>query len=215
MSSQLATTNEYLVAADLTIGHGSVRHIQVTSTLEPSFEGGGYFTYIGFKTDGMAVAPTPRARRIELVGDSISAGYGSRGSAATAGCQVDDITSGNAYTYNYQLAEAFDADITPIAWSGKGMYENCCDSGIKMPALYLQTLGFSPDAFPFDQPPPDAMIINLGTNDFGHDSGAAWEVAFTQTYVDFVQNATARYKTPKLPIFVAQGPMNNGANLCA
>ena len=55
------------------------------------------------------------------MGDSISAGYGSRGHAGTPyGCPVDDNTSGNYWTYNWQLAEAFNADITVIAWSGKG-----------------------------------------------------------------------------------------------
>ena len=47
-----------------------------------------------------------------------------------------------------------------------------------------------------------------GTNDFGHDSGPAWEAEFVATYVEFVKNATTRYNNAKLPIFVAQGPMN-------
>ncbi len=136
-----AAATEFLVAADLS----GTRHIRVTSTLEPAFMGAGpaaFLTFIGFKTDGVALPATPRARRIELVGDSISAGYGSRGFANTPfGCPVDENTSGNKYTYNWMLAQAFDADISPIAWSGKGMYENCCDSGIKMPSLYLQTFG--------------------------------------------------------------------------
>lgn len=58
--------NEWLVANDLY----DTRHIRVTSVLEPSFEGASpnaFLTYIGFKTDGVAVAPTPRTRRIELV----------------------------------------------------------------------------------------------------------------------------------------------------
>ena len=94
------------------------------------------------------------------------------------------------------------------------MYENCCDNGERMPSYYLQTLGggsFTSDwAFPSA---PDMLLINLGTNDFGHDAGPAWEANFTATYVAFVLNATARYKAPKLPVFVAQGPMNNGAPL--
>jgi hypothetical protein len=52
---------------------------------------------------------------------------------------------------------------------------------------------------------PDTIIINLGTNDFGHDSGPAWEAAFSATYTEFVLNATRRYKQPKMPVFVAQG----------
>jgi hypothetical protein len=94
------------------------------------------------------------------------------------------------------------------------VYQNCCDNGERMPSYYLQTLGggsFTTDwAFPSA---PDMLLINLGTNDFGRDAGPAWEANFTATYVEFVLNATARYKAPKLPVFVAQGPMNNGAPL--
>ena len=95
------------------------------------------------------------------------------------------------------------------------MYVNCCDNGETMPSYYLQTLGggsYTQD-WDFTRFLPDAMVCNLGTNDFGHDSGPAWEAAFSSTYVSFVLNATARYANPKLPVFVAQGPMNNGAPL--
>jgi hypothetical protein len=99
----------------------------VINILEPAFVGastGKHFTFVGWKTDGVAApAPSPRTRRIELVGDSISAGYGARGTAALNAakvCPVDDRTSGNIYTYNWQIAEHFNADIVPIAWSGTG-----------------------------------------------------------------------------------------------
>lgn len=64
----------------------------------------------------------------------------------------------------------------------------------------------APNSTPLASPP-------VGTNDFGHDSGPSWEAAFSATYVDFVVNATTRYNKPAMPVFVAQGPMNNGANL--
>ena len=114
------TTNDFFIAYDLY----DLRHVRLIQTLEPQFAGANpnaFFTFVGFTTDGVPAAPTPRARSIELVGDSISAGYGSRGHAGTPyGCPVDDNTSGNYWTYNWQLAEAFNADITVIAWSGKG-----------------------------------------------------------------------------------------------
>jgi len=206
----------YLVADGLA---GTVQ-VRVVSVLEPAFEGvnpAATFTFFGFATDGAAApAGPPRPRRLELLGDSISAGFGSRGyRGAPDGCPVNQYTSGNYYTYNWFIAESFDADIVPIAWSGKGMYQNCCDNGETMPAYYLQTLGgdhYTMD-WDFTRYVPQAMIINLGTNDFGHDSGPIWEKAFTDTYVDFVFNATRRYKQPKMPIFVAQGPMNCNANL--
>ena len=119
------TVTEYLLASKLS-GTAVVRVINI---LEPAFTGAGpgrKFTFLGFKTDGtVAPSPAPRTRRIELVGDSISAGYGSRGCAFLSQnkeCPVDDRTSGNMYSYNWAIAEHFQADIVPIAWSGKGMY---------------------------------------------------------------------------------------------
>jgi len=209
--------SQYLIASDL---GGQAVQIRVISVLEPAFENanpGGCLTFYGFSTDGKAQSAGPkRTRKIELVGDSISAGFGSRGySGAPDGCPVTGYTSGNPYTYNWMLAEYFNADLVPIAWSGKGMYENCCDNGETMPSYYLQTLGgdhYTTD-WDFNRFVPDTIIINLGTNDFGHDSGPVWEKNFQDTFVDFVANATTRYKNPKMPIFVAQGPMNCGTPL--
>jgi len=207
-----STVTQYPIASDLA---GKPCQIRVISVLEPAFENAGgnrYFTFSGFSTNGQAQPAGPkRTRHIELVGDSISAGFGSRGyHGAPHGCPVTGYTSGNPYTYNWFIAEYFNADLVPIAWSGKGMYQNCCDNGETMPHYYLQTLGgesYTKD-WDFTRYVPDTIIINLGTNDFGHDSGPAWEKAFQDTYVDFVVNATNRYKQPKMPVFVAQGPMN-------
>ncbi len=123
-------TTEFLVAQDLK-GNTTIR---VISILEPAFGNAGptsTLTFLGWKTDGKAGPAGPRRRRkIELVGDSISAGYGSRGDAALHAanvCPVNQNTCGNKYTYNWKIAEHFQADIVPIAWSGKGMYRNCCD----------------------------------------------------------------------------------------
>jgi len=156
-------TNTFLCAYDLY----AVRHVRLIQSLEPTFAGANAdaaFTLLGFATDGAVIAPTPRTRNIELVGDSISAGYGSRGYAGTPyGCPVDDNTSGNYYSYNWKLAEALMANIIPIAWSGKGMYVNCCDNGETMPSYYLQTLAgraYSTD-WDFARYVPDMMIINL------------------------------------------------------
>lgn len=156
--------NTYMVANQLW-AQQSIRLIHV---LEPSFTAGGRgnnFTFVGFWTNGVATPPTPRTRNIELVGDSISAGYGSRGYANPPyGCPVAGMTSGNYYTYNWALAESFSANLVPIAWSGKGMYENCCDNGETMPSYYLQTLGWNAyvSDWDFSRYVPDMMIINLG-----------------------------------------------------
>jgi hypothetical protein len=52
----------------------------------------------------------------------------------------------------------------------------------------LQTFGAGSytNDWDFTQFVPDALVINLGTNDFDHDSGPAWEANFTSTFIDFV-----------------------------
>ena len=86
-------------------------------------------------------------------------------------CHVDDQTSGIAGTgtsnYICRIAEHFNADLALLAWSGKGMFRNCCDPGEKMPAYWQQTLGGSNHTAEWDHLRfvPDVMVINLGTND--------------------------------------------------
>ena len=64
-----------------------------------------------------------------------------------------------------------------------------------MPGYFLQTLGGKANSadWDFKRWTPDAVVINLGTNDFGKDSGPAWEAAFTAAFITFVKNITATY----------------------
>ena len=233
-------TNEFYAAFDVANHQGywsgmmNVSTIRAINVLEPMFaspEGprtpghdcGAALTFVGWKTDGVAAPPSaPRTRRIELLGDSISAGFGSQGNMRLnklGTCGINHYTSGIKGTYSWLIAEAFNADLVPIAWSGKGMYAN--SNGVtgledaRMPQYWYQTLGGVPydwhskPDWDFSTYIPDMIIINLGTNDFSHDKNksAAWESSFAATYTEFVLNATKIYKTPKLPVFVAQGPM--------
>merc|ERR1711957_892514 len=80
-----------------------------------------------------------------------------------------------------------------------------------MPPYWRQTLMGKPYStdWDFSRYVPDMMIINLGTNDFGHYAGPAWAKNFSDIYTEFVLNVTRVYKAPKLPVFVAQGPGNS------
>jgi len=105
---------------------------------------------LGFITDGSTLAPTPRSRRIELVGDSISAGFGAKGSSSTPNCEVFSIY----YTYGWKIAEYFKADLVPIAVSGGQMASNSCGVSepniFSMPQQYLQTLASQACVFDWD-----------------------------------------------------------------
>jgi hypothetical protein len=137
--------------------------IRVFFELEPAFSHGIYSVH-GFSLDdgGSLTAPFQFARRLEIVGDSISAGYGAMGIGGY--CPVMDWSSSNVATYDHMICEYFQANCSVVAWSGKGMYQNCCDNGETMPSYYLQTFGGRPYStdWDFSSFVPDAMLINLG-----------------------------------------------------
>jgi hypothetical protein len=208
-----ATEGSWLVASG-GLG-GQPRLVQIRNVLEPAMENVGpdaYFTFIGLELDGNVANASPKARSIELLGDSISAGFGSRGSAAQAlNCvDVDINNSGQTYTYGAMLADMFAADLSNIAWSCKGMLLNCDGTKDNMPMYYQRTFAGRPatDAastwgFPTV---PNLLIINLGTNDM-HNESPTFDVELTHQFVSFWQNTTARYKAPQLPVALLYGPM--------
>lgn len=67
--------------------------------------------------------------------------------------------------------------------SSKGLYVNCCDSlPTTMPDFVLRTFAQDPaSTYDWSLFRPDAVLLNLGTNDCGHDSGPEWEANFTST----------------------------------
>ena len=81
-----------------------------------------------------------RARRLELIGDSISAGYGNEG--ADASCPFSAGTENHYLSWGAVAARALDAELTTIAWSGKGVFSNRGSTTDleTMPALWTRTL---------------------------------------------------------------------------
>lgn len=70
--------------------------------------------------------------------------------------------------------------------------------------------------FPYDPasasapPRPDAVHINLGTNDAGEFNGtAAWEAGFAAAYSALILNVTALWGAD-LPVFAGVGPITHG-----
>ncbi|EPX62259.1 putative alpha-arabinofuranosidase II [Cystobacter fuscus DSM 2262] len=136
------------------------------------------------------LAPVPRAKRIEFIGDSI-----------TAGCCA--LSQGALSDYAWLVGEFLNAEHTRIAYSGICLQDAfSCHSpnGIGMSRQYfkLQTVEYpsSPD-WNFSQYQPDAVVINLGTND--QNFGVS-DAAFQSTYITFLQNVRARH--PNAFIFV-------------
>ena len=155
-----------------------------------------------FSTDGAFGEPLPKpARRLQIIGDSI-----------TAGDSIDPVTCASDHlgSYGARLCQHFDADCQTQAIGGKGLYENCCDPGVTMTTLFARTIVGFPELMWDDTLfVPNGVILALGTNDAGHDSGPAWQANFTAAYAAFLQHLTRIHGNANLPIFCAVGPIGH------
>ncbi|HEX3849925.1 MAG TPA: SGNH/GDSL hydrolase family protein [Polyangiaceae bacterium] len=166
----------------------------------------GETTFNGFDLAPNAYLPTeaPATRRLEVIGDSISAGYGNEG---TFPCQFAASNENHYLSYAALSARGLRAELHTAAWSGIGMRRSHGDLRA-MPELYSRTLPErATSQWDFSKYVPDAVIINLGTNDFAQgDPG----VAFQTTYTQFVRQLRGYY--PGARFFLAVGPMLEDAD---
>lgn len=137
-------------------------------------------------------------RRIEIIGDSISAGFGVDGKKKEEPYSVE---TANAYlTYGWVAARQLKALPTIVAWSGKKMWP---DNTI--PDIYdyifpsTKAGAWSPDS----KERPQAVVINLATNDFG--KGIPDEKGWKGGYTSFVKKVRKNY--PSAYIYLVTGSM--------
>jgi lysophospholipase L1-like esterase len=141
-----------------------------------------------------AMPARDRGRRIEFVGDSITAGFGNEGTTPT--CPFSAATENEYATYGAITARGLDAEHVTIAWSGKTI------DG--MAQLYERTLpARSGSHWDFARWVPDAVVINLGVNDFFQ--GDVRQPVFTTAYVSLIGRIRSHY--PRALIVCALGPM--------
>lgn len=135
-------------------------------------------------------------RLVEIVGDSISTGYGNEGPGAA--CTYVNSEQSEYATYGAIAARQLDADHVTTAWSGKTLHE--------MKELFDVALPARPDGPRWDfaqAQQPDAVVLNLGTNNFANiDPG---EKRYVALWLDLVHTVRAAY--PRAFVVVTLGPM--------
>ena len=165
-------------------------------------------------TEGTLVAPPASPGRLmEFVGDSITAGYGNLGNephpdyANPAPCTFTFDTQSAYMSWGAVAARALSADASIVAASGWGVYRSRTGNMNEvLPKVYGNALGTSGAPLWDFRTKPQAVIINLGTNDFSPgDPGAAYTTALG-TFVD-----TVRTQYPAAFIFCAVGTMYSAA----
>ena len=173
----------YVLASGLPDGEHTLELYRRT---EGSF---GATTVLGFDLEGELLAPPPVQRRIEIIGDSITAGYGNEG---VAPCSFSAETENHYLTYGALAARTLGAELSTIAWSGKGVVYNYADDVFEpLPQVYDRLLAAEPTAWDFSWQ-PDVVVINLGTNDFSTGNDPP-EGVFVPAYVELLAHLRAVY----------------------
>lgn len=198
----------YSLVSNLTFGKHSLRLTRVSESTA------GVTAFIGDpEVDGaLALAPSAPTKRLLVVGDSITAGYGIEGAVATCGYALS--TSNQQLAYAAVAAKALGADLHAIAWSGIGAWRSY---GEKIPsnptilARYTRTLADDSSlVWDVTQYTPDAILINIGTNDY-------WEGSATDDYRLAMVNLLAKVQSdyPAKPVYLIVSPMLGGATRTA
>ena len=176
-------------------------------------QGISQFLGFSFGAGGTLLSPPPApARRIEVIGDSITVGYGNEG--PNENCKFTPQTENHYQSYGAMAARAVGAEVHTIAESGRGMLCNYGDDAQScsnpLPKIYDRTLTSQNGSWDFTRYQPDAVVINLGTNDFSTDMDPS-EADFTAAYRAFLQHLRSVY--PDALILCTCGPMLYGAEL--
>ncbi len=145
--------------------------------------------------------PARRDRRIEFVGDSITCGYGNE--AASEKDHFTAATENNYQAYGAVAARDLGAEYVAVAWSGKWLFG---DNAIQL--LYDRALPDDAQSkWDFSGWVPQAVVVNLGTNDFGPRNPT--EKEWQDAYRGFIQ--TLRRNYPACHVFCAVGSMMSDA----
>jgi lysophospholipase L1-like esterase len=164
---------------------------------------------MGLTTDGALMDPPPGpGRLIEVIGDSITCGYGDLGKLSDSECYS---TESHWDTYEALTARTLMAEVSTIAASGRGVIRNYGgDTTGTMPMLYARTVtNLATPLWDFHIE-PQAVVINLGTNDISNNKGDPGD-AFRDTYVALLQTVRTNY--PDAFIVCIIGPLLTGGDL--
>lgn len=162
----------------------------------------GVATFEGFQLaeGGKLLKPARYARKIEVIGDSISCGYGDE--AASQNEHFNSKTENASLAYGAIASRMLGADYYCVAWSGKLMWPKNT-----LPEIYDLTIAVdSASAWDFSQYAPDVVVINLSTNDF--NKGAPDQAGWTAAYEAFIDRVRGHY--PHAAIYCAMSPMMYG-----
>jgi lysophospholipase L1-like esterase len=196
---------EYTLASGLSDGPHTV---MLARRSESKF---GTTTFQGFTLDAgkhLLMPDPPPARKVEVFGDSITAGLADENTGP-----YNAATSNGYESYAAKLARSFGAEWAIEARGGGSFFLDY----LPMVPWFDKTFGpldneMLPDGavpvWSFDRWQPDVFILALGTNDSSDMYPASDEAAYVAKYRDFLSKLRQRY--PNAHVF-ALAPWKEGA----
>ena len=180
---------------------------------------------IKLETNGGTVSPAAdKKHRIEIIGDSITCGYG-----------VDDPDMSHSFStatedctksYSIKTANLLDADYSLVSFSGYGIISGYSGDGKKhddqLVPTYYDKYGFTYNSsfggkkpqdleWDFSRFVPEVVVINLGTNDASYAAGnEEREKEYADSYAEFLKHV--REKNPSARIYCTLGTMGTQLN---
>ena len=175
----------------------------------------GAVVFAGALGTGITAAEHPVKKKIEFIGNSITAAMAADLTEIPCG-QGKWYDQHNAYySYASRTARAVGADFLISAVSGIGIYRNWNSLAPAMPQVYESAYLEidSMQRWDFSQYTPDVVSINLGTNDLSDGDGKTPRPPFdsttyTNTYIKFIGNIYQHYPTTQIVLLTS--PMVNG-----
>ena len=184
------TTSGQATLALATGLQNGVHELVIWRNTEPGMGASEFSGLSSFGSGGALLSPAAAPdRRIEVIGDSLSAGAGVEGTSTSCSPGIDAFTN-DYLAYGSVAARAVAADVVTIAWSGIGVYRSYSASDPTMPQRYDYAIPNDQTAWDFSTYQPHVVVINLGTNDFGAGNPGQ---PYVDAYVSFVKHVRSKY----------------------
>lgn len=185
ISRQMLTAGRYRLCLFRGMSPGSVKNVRFFRELQAMSEDDANHLLIhGFSSDGSFYPVADRKYKLEFIGDSITSGEGTYGAKQ----EEDWIPMFMSASRNYavMVSECIDADYRLISQGGWGVlcgWDNNLHHNL--PSCYEKICGIvhgkanealgALRPYAFSSWRPDAVIVNLGTNDASAFNQPAWK----------------------------------------
>ncbi|MBQ3572508.1 MAG: Ig-like domain-containing protein, partial [Clostridia bacterium] len=184
----IPSVTNYTIVNNLENTYHQIRIIKATEMNEATWE------ILSFEAEKFMTVPEKPALKLEFVGDSISAGYGSLGKN---GDRYSVDNSDSTRTYAILTANKLNADYSVVACSGICAKAYHWQKSINMNTLYTYTSYKNQSNYQFDFQ-PDVIVLNLGTNEGSYLSpsygGSSYAQLFPADYKEML--TTIRSNNP-------------------